>query len=166
MRINSFSTNMIICSAALFSFSQAAFPGFEIGNAKTIENLPGRYKITVPSKTEVGSVKTYTEAIAPLSEGTPRTRLQINLVTENNMNSVANLIDSRLEENWSPINLSGLSGIKKEVTVSTGLSQVEVRLFLRPGKIIVINLEGVPSPSPLSPFEVLKDSIETFKVLQ
>lgn len=145
--------------------SHMAQAGFEIGNAKKeVTNIPGKYSIVVPDKSEVGITKHYTEVVTPLSEGTPRTRLQINLVTEANLKTVADLVDSRKEENWSAITLSGLQGIKKEEKVSTGLQQIEVRLFLRPGKIIVVNLEGVPSPSALSPFEVLKDSIETLKV--
>lgn len=153
---------------ALFTLclcSKPIFGGFEIGNAlKVIENVPGRYSITVPHKSEVGTVRNFTEVIAPLTEGTPRTRLQVNVVNEERMKTVVDLIDSKQDESWTPISLSGLQGIKKEMTVSTGLRQVEVRLFLRPSKVVVVTLEGVPSPSPLSSFEMLKDSIETLKV--
>lgn len=153
-----------LCSA--FFVSKTALPGFEIGNGrKLIKNVPGSYGIVVPEKLEVGFYNRFTEIIAPLMEGTPRARLQINVVKFESLNTLTDLLESKDGQGWVPVKLAGYSGIKKEETLPTRLRQIEFRLFYRPNEIIVINLEGVPGGSPSSAFEGFQQSLETFQVL-
>ena len=94
--------------------------GFEIGNGrKIIENVKGGYSIVVPEKTEVGTSKNYTEVIAPLSEGTPRARLQINVVKDTGLMTINDLVDSKKDGSWTVTKLAGLEGIQKEETLPT-----------------------------------------------
>ena len=149
---------------SLFIFSHAR-GGFEIGNGrKTVENVKGRYSIVVPEKMEVGRSKSFTEILGPLSEGTPRTRLHINVVNEDSLLTLNDLIDSK-KDGWTSVKIAGLEGIQKEDVLPTRVHQIEIRLFLRPGQVIVLNLEGAPGPSLMTPFESVKESLGSFKNL-
>lgn len=151
----------------IFFVPVIAWAGFEIGNGrKIIENKNGGYTIIVPEKTEVGTTKNYTEVIAPLSEGTPRARLQINVVKDPGLKTINDLVDSQKDGTWVPVKMADLDGIQKEETLTTRLRQIEIRLFLREGEIVVVNLEGVPGPSLITPFEAIKSSLESLKVKQ
>ena len=145
--------------------TSVSWGGFEIGNGrKVIVNGTGGYSIVIPEKMEVGNSKTFTEVITPLPAGTPRARLQINVVRDEGLITIHDLVDSRKDGVWTPINLAGLAGIQKEETLPTRLRQIEIRLLLRPREILVVNLEGVPGPSMMNPFETIRESLETLKV--
>ena len=165
--INKYSVSGIlgIAYCCLCLTPRTALPGFEIGNGrKLIKNTNGSYEIIIPEKLEVGFANRYTEIIAPLFEGTPRARLQINIVKADSLNTLADLVESRSGQGWEAVKLAGLNGIKKVEILPTRLQQIEYRLLYRPTELIVINAEGVPSGSPATAFEMLQQSLETFQV--
>ena len=142
-----------------------AFSGFEIGNGrKVIKNTPGQYQLIVPESLEVGFSSKFTEAITPLFEGTPRAKLQINIIKDEKIATYSDLISSTSESNWNSCSLAGFQGIKNEVILPTRLHQIEYRLFYKEFQVIVINIEGIPSELPASPFEKIQKSLDSFKL--
>lgn len=143
------------------------FPGFEVGNGKKlIKNTPGNYEIIVPETLEVGFSNKFTEIIAPLFDGTPRAKLQINLVKNEKIGNLSELVNSVSPEDgsWTQTTLAGYDGIKSEIVLPTKLHQIEYRLFFKEFEILVLNIEGIPSYSPKSTFESLKKALETLKI--
>ncbi len=152
--------------ASLLVPPQIALSGFEIGNGKkTIKNTPGNYELIVPEKLEVGFSNKFTELISPLFEGTPRTRLQINIVKDEKISKFSELVNSVSPlENWNQIKLAGFEGIKSEVLLPTKLLQIEYRLLHKEGEIIIIHIEGVPTNSPTSTFNNLTKALDSLKI--
>ncbi|MSP18048.1 MAG: hypothetical protein EXR74_00610 [Bdellovibrionales bacterium] len=142
-----------------------AFSGFEIGNGrKVIKNTPGQYELIIPKSLEVGFSSKFTEAITPLFEGTPRAKLQINIIKDAKIGTYSDLIYNTSESNWSGCSLAGFQGIKNEVVLPTRLHQIEYRLFYKEFQVIVINIEGIPSGLAASPFEKIQTSLDSFKL--
>jgi hypothetical protein len=148
------------------SLCSLAIAGFEVGNGRLlIRNDPGNYSIIVPDKLEIDKFDRFTEAISPRSEGTPRTRLQINVVKNTGFSSVDELIQSKPDATWTQISLAGLDGIRKNDVLPTNLHQVEIRLFSKANEMIIINLEGLRQGTISAAFfEGIERSLGTFKL--
>lgn len=150
----------------ILGFENPAHSGFEVGNGRQlIKNDPGNYKLMIPERLEVGFADRLTEIISPFAEGTPRARLQINVVKNVPVDSHSDLVASNPE--WTPITLAGLHGIRKEIILPTKLHQIEVRLFVKTNEMIIINLEGTPTGSAASSlFGGMEESLGTFELLK
>lgn len=140
--------------------------GFEIGNGrKLIRNLAGKYGVNVPDKWEAGLFKSFTEVIAPLYEGTPRSRLQINVIKPTGATSPIELLKTKSEDTWTRVALAELEGIKKETILAGGVHEVDIELFRGKEELIVINLTGKPkeitSGAAPSSFDRLYRSLQT-----
>ena len=158
--------HLIIGLALLVICSAAAIAGFEIGNGKKlIKNTPGNYEIVIPDRLEVGFSNSFTEVIAPLFDGTPRAKLQVNLIKDDNIGNISELVNSVPNvSSWTQTTLAGFDGIRNEVVLPTKLHQIEYRILFRAFEILVINIEGIPGYSPKSTFETLQKSVETLKI--
>jgi len=143
-----------------------AIAGFEVGNGRTLlKNEAGKYSIIVPNRLEIGKFDRFTEAISPSSEGTPRARLQINVVKNTGIETIDELVATKPDANWAQLSLAGLSGIRKDEVLPTNLHQVEIRLFSKANEMIVINLEGVPQGTVSAAFyRDIENSLGTFTV--
>ena len=119
----------------------------------------------VPKRLEVGFSSRFTEVIAPLSDGTPRAKLQINIVKNEKIGSLNELINSVSADNsWKPTAIAGFDGMRNEITLPTRLHQIEYRLFLKEFEVLVVTIEGIPDYSPKSTFETLQKALETLKI--
>lgn len=155
-----------LCLLAILICSATAHPGFEIGNGKkTVKNTPGNYEIIIPDKLEVGFSNKFTELIAPLFEGTPRAKLQINIVKNELVGSLSDLINNLPVDNrWTKVSLAGFDGIRNEVVLPNKVHQIEYSLFFKEFELLVINIEGVPGYSSKSNFEMLQRALDTLKI--
>jgi hypothetical protein len=164
---SNFVKRFLVVGLPLFfvAFAQTAHSGFEVGNGRqVIKNEAGNYRVVVSDKLEVGFANRLTEATSPIGLGTPRTRLQINVVRNTPIDSLMELRNDNPD--WSPVKIAGLDGIRKEVVLPTGIRQIEVRLFVKMNEVIVINLEGVPvGPAAGSLFAGLEESLTSFDLL-
>lgn len=151
---------------SLIVVSSLAFPGFEVGNGKKlVKNIPGNYEISIPESLEVGFSNKFTEIIAPLFEGTPRAKLQLNLARNEKIGNLSELVNSVSEDrSWTQTTLAGYDGIRTEVILPTKLHQIEYRLFFKEFEILILNVEGIPGYSSKSTFESLQKSLETLKI--
>lgn len=151
---------------SLIVISSLAFPGFEVGNGKKlVKNTPGNYEIAIPESLEVGFSNKFTEIIAPLFEGTPRAKLQLNLIRNEKIGNLSELVNSVSEDrSWTQTTLAGYDGIRTEVVLPTKLHQIEYRLFFKEFEILILNVEGIPSYSPKSTFEALQKALETLRI--
>jgi hypothetical protein len=158
--------NVLTGLALIFLISRIAFSGFEIGNGKkVVKNTPGSYEFIIPDTLEVGFSNRFTEVIAPLFDGTPRAKLQINIVKNNSIGSFSDLVNSiGTDTNWTRVSLAGYDGIKSELVLPTKLHQLEYRLFFKEFELLVINVEGIPRYSPKSTFEQLQKALDTLKI--
>ncbi len=140
--------------------------GFELGNGRTIaRNQPGNYALSVSDTSEVGYLDKFTEVIASLAEGTPRARLLINPVHADTISTLDDLVGDKVEKHWMLTNLNGLEGVKREITLSSGLSQLEIQLFRTKGELIVISLEGKADKEGKSSYSRFRNALETFHLL-
>jgi len=152
--------------SALATLSPPKPFGFEIGNGKKeAVNSSGNYGLTVSDKEEVGYLEMFTEIIAPLTEGTPRARLLIKGVKAENLDSVDEMIGDKIERGWVATNIGGLEGVKREITLPTGLNQFEAQLFRSVGEMILINLEGRQDKAGKSSYARIRTALETFHIL-
>jgi hypothetical protein len=155
-----------LCFLATFIFSGVAYPGFEMGNGKKIvKNTPGNYEIIIPDKLEAGFSNKFTELIAPLFDGTPRAKLQINIVKNDLVKSLFELVNSVPGDNtWTQASLAGFDGIRNETVLPNKVHQLEYRLFFKEFEVLVISVEGVPGYSSKSNFEMLQRALDTLKI--
>jgi hypothetical protein len=138
--------------------------GFEIGNGrKLIKNEPGKYLMKIYDKWEVGQAEAFTEITSPLYEGVPRARLQINVVDSTNIQSLDDLYQSRRESSWIPVAMGKLQGVQQEKTLSSGVVEMEVRLFRAPGEVLVMQMDGRPGKKELTPFDKVISALTTFQ---
>lgn len=116
--------------------------GIELGNGRIVENLEGQYQIFTPEKWEVGRNEKMLEIIAPLSEGVPRARLEID-VLPNTFNSALALEETLIAAGWEKARLRKLNGYIKINTVGGMFRRHEIDLqLIRNMEIIVIHMVG------------------------
>jgi hypothetical protein len=138
--------------------------GFEIGNSrKLIENEPGKYLLKIYDKWEVGMAQAFTEITSPLYEGIPRARLQINVVESNAIQSLQDLYQARKDARWIPVALGKLQGLQQEKVLSSGVHEVEVHLFRAPGEVLVMQMDGLPGKTELTPFDKVISALTSFQ---
>jgi len=115
--------------------------GFEIGNGRSwIENDFGKYKFALTGEWEIGFNRAFTEAIAPLSEGTPRVRVDINVERHDEFKTYEDFLTYWSNKGtWTEHKVGELRGLKREYLAS-GLKRVEVRLFREPGEQVLLNI--------------------------
>ena len=138
--------------------------GFEIGNGrKLIKNLDGGYLMKIYKDWEVGINGKFTEVVAPIYEGVPRGRLQINVLGEGDLDSAIDTSQQRPASDWMPVVLGDLQGVQKSRLLPSGINSTEVRLFRDTGEVIVMTLDGAPGKDTLTAYDKIQHSLTTFK---
>ena len=141
--------------------SMLAYGGFEIGNGRTVQNLEGGYELKIPENFEVGRAGKFTEIVAPLNTGTPRSRVLLNVVSEPGV-----LAPEENKSEWEAVMIGQLSALRKKTVLPTQLHQVETRIGIKPGEVLVIHVEGNPSGTPDGIFEAASQSVDTLKIIE
>lgn len=139
--------------------------GFEIGNGKRIiRNLNGMYGLRIFGSWEASISDKFTEVITSLSDGTPRARLQINMVQAESIRTFNDLVDLFLgkAKGWTVAKIGDLEAVQKEANLSTGRCVLDVRVFKAPQEIAVINLDAAPKCDGPSAYAKIKASLDTF----
>lgn len=140
--------------------------GFELGNGRLF-NKEGLYKINkVFGKWEVRYFNKFTELTALESaQGMPKTRVNIDVIQLENINSSADLVESGREMGWTPTRkIGGLDTIRKDSVSLSGIRQIEYRIFQAPTEVIRIDLIGPQGDPDLSAIELFQKSLETFEI--
>lgn len=137
---------------ALVLFSTGpSIAGFEIGNGKRIlRNEKGRYELKTLKQLEAGIRESLTEVVSPLSEGTPRSRLQIDIIPSKVEHSTGATI----------IEVGGREASQYRVILPNGVHKVEI-LVPRESDTVAINIEGVPGLLIPSSFDRLLETLAT-----
>lgn len=149
--------------ATLNPVDEGAEFGFEIGSGWTVvQNIAGKYGINVPDSWASIFYDKFTE-IAPTLKGEPRSSLQINVIDAHGVRSARELIETKVEGNWSIIDLGGLDGIKDEVKDKNGYRSVALEL-IKGDELVLINLEGQLEQSAKAPFNQLYKSLKTINI--
>lgn len=125
--------------------------GFEIGNGRTlIRNLAGRYTLKVPVQWEVGVSNKMTEIMTPQRKNIPRSRIQINILGADGIQSTQDLLlRKKDDEDWRPMDTNPrLTGIEKMTSDKNHLDSGHAALkmeLLSQDKIVVISIWANPN---------------------
>lgn len=159
--------SLLCLSVSAFASSEDKW-GFEVGNGrKDMHNPTGRYGMRVPDQMEVGYVDEFTEVITPLNEGTPRTRLQVNVVKGKTPAHGLNALETWGADNGGArkVSLAGMNGTMSQTRQLDGRREIEIRLQRTPSEMVVIHLEGRPGTKAFAAFQKIVDSLGTFETL-